>query len=46
MHYALTLKIKKSSINMAPKGRIPAIRILKGKINTNHIKHALMNLNC
>ena len=25
----LTLKMKKSSMNMAPKGRIPAIRILQ-----------------
>lgn len=27
----LTLKMKKSSMNMAPKGRIPAIRILKSR---------------
>lgn len=30
----LTLKMKKSSINMAPNGRIPAIRMLKGESNT------------
>lgn len=27
----LTLKMKKSSMNIAPKGRIPAIRILQSK---------------
>lgn len=31
----LTLKMKKSSMNMAPKGRIPAMRMLqhKGRVN-------------
>lgn len=31
----LTLKMKKSSMNMAPKGRIPAIRMLQQKARVN-----------
>lgn len=35
---ALTLKMKKSSMNMAPKGKIPAIRILKSKTGKYSIR--------
>lgn len=31
----LTLKMKKSSMNMAPKGRIPAIRMLRQNRRVN-----------